>query len=69
MLGYDMVVSQVSHKEYGLPIDIMNTIENKPSCLLAMFECGIEQICTVTFEIGRCSLSDFDRKVGLDIAE
>ena len=69
MLGYDMVVRQVSHKEYGLPIDIMNTIENVPSCLLAMFECGIEQICTVTFEIGRCSLSDFDRKVGLDIAE
>ena len=39
MLGYDMVVCKVSHKVCGLPIDIMDTIENVPSCLLAMFEC------------------------------
>ena len=69
MLGYDMVVRQVSHKVCGLPIDIMDTIENVPSCLLAMFECGIEQICTVTFEIGWRPLPDFDRKIGLDIVE
>lgn len=69
MLGYDMVVRQVSHKEYGLPIDIMNTIENIPSGLLVMLEGGIEQVCAIAFKIGWRSLPDFDRKVGLDIAE
>lgn len=69
MLGYDMVVCQVSHKICGLSIDIMDTIENIPSCLLVMLEGGIKQVCSVAFEIGRRPLPDFDRKIGLDIAE
>ena len=69
MLGYDMVVRQVSHKEYGLPIDIMDAVEDVPSGLLAMLECGIEQVCSVAFEIGWGVLSYFNGKIGLDIAE
>lgn len=69
MLGSDMIVGKIPHKERGLPIDIMDAVEDVPSGLLAMLECGIEQVCSVAFEIGWGALSYFKGKIGLDIAE
>ena len=69
MMGSNMVVGKIPHKECRFSIDVMYAIENVPNGLFVVLKGRIEKVRSIPFEIGWRPFPHFERKIGLDIAK
>lgn len=55
MVGYDVVIGEVTDQIGLLSVNGMDAVEYVPGRVLVAWERGVEQVCTVAFKIRRSS--------------